>query len=235
MVRFALQYAFSVLFFIGASGIPATKAQPNILPVERSLSKHKKELRRFPYLEMIELKSLIPSIIYDLRYASPNNFMQRLMYPAGTNSTYLRRPAADSLLKVQQELKSQGLGIKIFDAYRPYSVTQHFWELVKDERYVANPAKGSNHNRGTAIDLTIIDIKIGEELDMGTGFDHFSDTAHHSFKQLPESVLQNREKLKNIMLKYGFAALSTEWWHYTYQSPIRFPVLDISFKKLRRQ
>lgn len=226
-----LQYTFSFIFFMGAL-IPVTNAQTSTVSVERSFNKYKRELRQFPHLKMVELKNRIPSINYELRYASPNNFMQQLMYPAGTNTTYLRQPAADALLKVQQELKTEGLGIKVFDAYRPHSVSKHFWQLVKDERYVANPAKGSNHNRGTAIDLTIINLKTGEELDMGTGFDNFSDTAHHDFRHLPERVLQNREKLKNIMGKYGFAALSTEWWHYTYQSPIKFPVLDIPFKKL---
>ncbi len=217
---------------MGVPGISVANAQPDTLPVERSFKKYKRELRQFPHLEMVELKSRIPSIIYELRYASRNNFMQRFMYPAGTHSTYLRQPAADSLVKVQEELRLEGLGIKVFDAYRPYSVTQHFWELVKDERYVANPAKGSHHNRGTAIDLTLVDLRSGNELDMGTGFDNFSDTAHHNFRHLPETVLQNRAKLKNIMSKYGFAALSTEWWHYTYQSPVKFPVLDIPFKKL---
>lgn len=225
-------YILSVIFFIGAPRISVANAQPDTLPVERSFKKYKRELRQFPYLEMIELKSRIPSIIYELRYASRNNFMQRFMYPAGTHTTYLRQPAADSLVKVQEELRAEGIGIKVFDAYRPYSVTQHFWELVKDERYVANPAKGSHHNRGTAVDLTLIDLRSGNELDMGTGFDNFSDTAHHNFRHLPETVLQNRAKLKNIMSKYGFAALSTEWWHYTYQSPVKFPVLDIPFKKL---
>lgn len=216
-------------------GMSAVYAQPGALSVERSFHKYKRGVRQFPYLEMVELKSRIPSVIYDLRYACENNFMQRLMYPAGTVTTFLRQPAADSLLKVQEELKKSGLGLKIFDAYRPYSVSKLFWDLVKDERYVANPAKGSNHNRGTAVDLTLIDLRSGKELDMGTGFDNFSDTAHHTFKQLPQQVLYNREKLKTIMSKFGFAPLSTEWWHYTYQSTMPFNILDISFRKLAFQ
>ncbi len=232
MVKSTLQYISVHVFFMAALGISAANAQPDVLPVERSFHRYKRAVRQLSYLEMVELKGRIPSIIYDLRYASENNFMQRLMYRAGTNTTFLRKPAADSLLKVQQELTKEGLGIKVFDAYRPYSVTQHFWELVKDERYVANPVKGSNHNRGTSIDLTLIDLRSGKELDMGTGFDNFSDTAHHGFKQLPQYVLYNREKLKALMSKFGFAPLSTEWWHYTYQSNLKFNVLDISFKKL---
>jgi zinc D-Ala-D-Ala dipeptidase len=184
--------------------------------------------------KMIELKSIVPGIIYDLRYASTNNFMQRRMYPAGTNSTFLRLPAAKALQKVQLELNEKGLGLKIFDAYRPYSVTVLFWELVRDERYVANPSKGSGHNRGIAVDLTIIDNKTGKELDMGTGFDNFTDTAHSTFTALPEQVLQNRKLLRTTMEKYGFKVLDTEWWHFYLPDAGRYEILDIDFKKMKR-
>ena len=181
---------------------------------------------------MVELKSLMPNIVYDLRYATTNNFMHRLMYPSNTNKTFLRLPVAHALAKVQHELNEKGLGLKIFDAYRPYSVTEKFWELVHDERYVANPAKGSGHNRGIAVDLTIINLKTGEELNMGTGFDNFTDSAHHSFTNLPEEVLQNRNLLKTAMEKHGFKLFETEWWHYFIANGERFEVLDISFRKL---
>ncbi len=120
-----------------------------------------------------------------------------------------------ALQKVQKELNQSGWGLKIFDAYRPYSVTVKFWELVKDERYVANPSKGSGHNRGITVDLTIINLKTRLELNMGTGFDNFSDTAHHSFTNLSEDILQNRILLKTTMEKYGFKAYNEEWWHYS--------------------
>lgn len=184
--------------------------------------------------KMIELKSQIPSIQYDLKYAGKNNFMKRRMYKAGTQQTFIRKQAALALGNVQKELNEKELGLKVFDAYRPYSVSKKFWELVKDERYVANPSRGSNHNRGTAIDLTIIDLKTGKELDMGTGFDNFTDTAHHSFTRLSQQVLNNRRSLKSIMEKHGFKALDTEWWHYSFESNIKFEVLDIPFKKLNR-
>ncbi|MEO8404300.1 MAG: M15 family metallopeptidase, partial [Chitinophagaceae bacterium] len=106
-------------------------------------------------------------------------------------------------------------------------------ELVKDERYVANPAKGSGHNRGIAVDLTIIDLKTGKELDMGTGFDNFTDSAHQSFQLLPEKVLANRKLLRSVMEKYGFKVLETEWWHYYLADGAKFEVLDISFRNLK--
>lgn len=184
--------------------------------------------------KMLELQSLIPRLRYDLRYATANNFMHRPMYAPSTRHTFLRAPAAYALAAVQQELRHKGYGLKIFDAYRPYSVTVSFWELVKDERYVANPSKGSGHNRGLAVDLTIIDLNTGKELDMGTGFDNFSDTAHHDFTQLPQQVLQNRQLLRMTMQKHGFTPLETEWWHYYWPNDKNYEVLDIPFTSLSK-
>jgi D-alanyl-D-alanine dipeptidase len=183
--------------------------------------------------KMIELKSLLPDIVYDLRYATANNFTHQKLYPDGRR-TFLRLPVAIALKNVQRELNTKGFGLKIFDAYRPYSVTQKMWNLIQDERYVANPANGSGHNRGLAVDLTITNLQDSSELDMGTGFDNFSDSAHHAFKNLSETVLQNRMLLKQTMEKYGFRALDTEWWHYSWPNDRNYEVLDIDFKKLKR-
>lgn len=184
--------------------------------------------------QMKELQAFIPGITYDLRYATVNNFMHRRMYPPHTKHTFLRLPAAGALKKVQGELNKKGYALKIFDAYRPYSVTEKFWELVKDERYVANPAKGSGHNRGLSVDCTIIDAATGRELDMGTGFDNFTDSAHHSFVQLPRDVLEHRSLLKGIMQQNGFTPMETEWWHYSWPNDHHYEVLDLSFKDLYR-
>jgi zinc D-Ala-D-Ala dipeptidase len=184
--------------------------------------------------KLLELKEIIPGIRYDLRYTTTNNFMKRRMYPPNTNITFMRSLPARALQSVQQELSEKGLGLKIFDAYRPYSVTVKFWELVKDERYVADPKKGSGHNRGLAVDLTIIDLKSGTDLDMGTAFDNFSDSAHHSFIQFSTTVIQNRQLLKEIMLKHGFNLFETEWWHYSWPNDRNYEVMDIPFKKLNQ-
>lgn len=183
--------------------------------------------------QMKNIKKLIPDIFLDLRYTTVNNFMHRKLYPH-TITTYIRLPAARALQRVQNELNNLGLGLKIFDAYRPYSVTEKMWEPVKDERYVADPKKGSGHNRGIAVDLTIINIKTKGELNMGTGFDNFSDTAHHAFTSLPKEILQNRTLLKNVMEKNGFNAFDTEWWHYSLPNAKDFELLDLSFKKLKK-
>jgi len=185
--------------------------------------------------QMVELKSLMPNIRYELRYAGTNNFTGKRLYSKTLKNTYLRRPAAMALSKVQADLNQKGFGLKIFDAYRPYGVTVKFWEMIKDERYVANPSKGSGHNRGLAVDLTIIDLKTGKELDMGTAFDNFTDTAHHVFTQLAQSVLENRKLLKETMLKHGFELFDTEWWHYSWPNDRNYEVLDLDFKKLKRR
>lgn len=206
----------------------------NSLRVVSKTKEYRRTVKKDTAQSMILLHDLIPGIQYDLRYAGTNNFMHRLMYPENLSYTFLRLPAAKALDSVQQELSKQGLGLKVFDAYRPYQVTVDFWELVKDERYVANPAKGSGHNRGIAVDVTLIQLQTGSSLDMGTDFDNFSDTAHHSFKELPADVLQHRKVLKTVMEKYGFKALDTEWWHYALPNSKTYDVLDIPFHTLRK-
>jgi len=185
--------------------------------------------------QMVELKRFIPGLQYDLRYASANNFMKRRMYPSNTHNTFLRLPAARALKQAQDELRNQGFGLKIWDAYRPYSVTESFWELVGDERYVADPKKGSGHNRGTAVDLTLIELSSGKELNMGTGFDNFTDSAHQDFASLPLQVSANRLLLKSTMEKYGFLPFATEWWHFSWPNPTSFEVLDLPFKFLLKE
>ena len=182
---------------------------------------------------MIDLQHIIPDIILDLRYATANNFMHKKLYPPVT-ATYIRLPAAKALQNIQIELSKLGFGLKIYDAYRPYSVTEKMWEPIKDDRYVADPKKGSGHNRGIAVDLTIIDLKTKQELPMGTGYDNFSDTAHQSFTALPQNILQNRNLLNTLMQKYGFRPFETEWWHYSLPDPSKYEILDIPFKKLKK-
>lgn len=222
---------FSTVLLTPATGQDSTYKKP---AVTDKWDDYKKQVKNDSTKKMTELKRLIPGIVYDLRYATTNNFMHRLMYPANTNHTFLRQPAADALQKVQQELNEIGFGLKIYDAYRPYAVTVKFWELVKDERYVAHPKNGSGHNRGIAVDLTIIDIKTGKESNMGTGFDNFSDTAHHSFTNIGQAIRENRRLLKTLMEKYGFRSYNEEWWHYSWPNAGRFEILNINFKKLMK-
>ncbi len=218
-------------FFVSAQQLTKSTYGAEVL---LNIKTYKAGIKADTNKKMQELKQLIPFLQYDLKYATEDNFVKQPLYPRLTSVTFLRLPAAYALANVQKELYEKGMGLKIFDAYRPYSVTVKFWELIKDERYVANPSKGSGHNRGLAVDLTIIDLKTGKELDMGTGFDNFTDTAHHTFTALPETVLQNRKLLKEVMLKYGFKLFETEWWHYSWPNDKNYEVLGLSFEKLKR-
>lgn len=203
------------------------------VPVVVHRSQYEAGVEKDSLHRMVELRTVVPGIVYDLRYATLNNFTHRRMYPKNTKSTFLRLPAALALQQIQYELNAKGYGLKIFDAYRPYSVTVSFWEIVKDPRYVAEPTKGSGHNRGLAVDCTIIQLKDGTELNMGTGFDNFTDSAHHNFTQLPGQVLSNRQLFRAMMEKYGFRAFDTEWWHYSWPNNREYEVLDIPFNKLK--
>lgn len=179
---------------------------------------------------LVDLDAWIKPLRTDLVYATPNNFTGKVLYYRPR--TYLRLEAAKALQKVQDSLQQLGLDIRIFDAYRPYSVTREMWKIVPDDRYAANPAGGSGHNRGIAVDLTLTD-SAGNALEMPTGFDNFSDSAHHDFILLKQQVILNRGLLKRVMEQYGFKALSTEWWHYSLPDPKRYELLDLSFNKLR--
>jgi len=179
--------------------------------------------------KFVRLKDLIPGVVLDLRYATANNFTHTVLYH--NPIACMRQAPAEALKQVQGELNKKGLGLKIYDAYRPFSVTCLLWQKTTDRRYTANPRRGSHHNRGIAADLTIIDLRTGKELDMGTGYDNFTDTAHHNFAYLPEPVLANRRLLKNIMWKHGFNFVPTEWWHYHWRDK-HYDVADVAFAEL---
>ncbi len=163
--------------------------------------------------------------MFDLRYATANNFTHRPVYPVAV--CLLRRATAEKLALVEAQLEKQQLKLKIFDCYRPLSVQRLFWALVPDERYVANPAKGSRHNRGAAVDLTVVRAVDNTELDMGTGFDNFTEQAHRNYKNFTPAVLQNRARLERTMQKNGFVGLPTEWWHFDDVDWQRYPVSDM--------
>lgn len=231
--HFLLTVQTVFLAMLAFSQEPATTISKYGVPVMKEYSAYLAAVALDSNKQMVELKSVIPNLVYDLRYATDKNFTRRNLYPLKTNTTYLRRPAAAALALVQKELAEKGYGLKIYDAYRPYSVTERFWEMVMDERYVADPKKGSGHNRGLAVDLSIIFLKTGKEIQMPTYFDNFTDTAHHSFMNIPFDALQNRKMLKDVMEKYGFVLFETEWWHYSWPDNRKYEALDISFSDFK--
>ncbi|MGE5402280.1 MAG: M15 family metallopeptidase [Ignavibacteriales bacterium] len=177
---------------------------------------------------IVPLRSIDSTIATDVRYATANNFTGKVLYP--TANVYLRKVVAEKLALVQKELVStHKLRLKVFDGYRPLSVQRKLWEIMPDSRYVANPKNGSRHNRGAAVDLTLID-STGRELDMGTPYDDFTEKAHRNFDKLPAEVIENRKLLENAMVKYGFEPLDTEWWHFDYSGWKNFSILDYEIK-----
>jgi D-alanyl-D-alanine dipeptidase len=224
--------SYFCFIFIIVSLFPSQQSMAQELTVISEYKVYMGTVEKDSLQEMVVVQEKIPSVMFDLRYATKNNFTHKKLYPKG-NKTFVRLAVARALEKVQNELRLLGYSLKIWDAYRPYAVTKRMWELIGDERYVANPARGSGHNRGLAIDLTL--IKDSKEVNMGTGFDNFSDTAHHNFENLPEEVLHHRRLLKTTMEKHGFRALDTEWWHYSWPNDRNYEVLDLPFKELRKK
>jgi zinc D-Ala-D-Ala dipeptidase len=224
-------FLFTPLVFRAQTNLPANKYG---LQVIARLKDYLDTQRVAPHKRLVDVRTVIPSVMLDLKYCEPDNFTKQQLYPKLT-TTYLCQDAAKKLAQVQQQLASMNLGLKIFDAYRPYSVTEKMWAIVPDDRYAANPRYGSGHNRGTAVDLTLAWLDTQKEVDMGTGFDHFSDTAHHAFAALPAAVVQHRRLLKNLMEEAGFKALATEWWHYSLPDAASYPLLNLSFKTLQKQ
>ena len=222
------KYCLLLLFTIAVQN---SKAQTGGPVRVTTVAAYKKNVEADALKQMTDLKKLIPGIVLDLRYATRNNFTRHILYP-WAKTTFMRLEAATALQKVQAALNKKGYGLKVFDAYRPWAATSKMWELVQDERYVANPARGSNHNRGLAVDLTLVYTTGNSEVNMGTGFDNFTDTAHHSFTQLPAAVLQHRKLLKETMEAMGFKAFDSEWWHYTWPDNRNYEILDIPLKKL---
>ena len=179
--------------------------------------------------DFVELIRINPSIKLDIRYATDNNFLKKAVYPEA--KCFVRYAVAIKLDSIQNELHSIGLGLKIFDGYRPLDVQKQMWEILPDNRYVADPQNGSRHNRGAAVDLTLVDSS-GNDLDMPTAYDDFSNKAHHGFKKLDTNILINRWILKTIMEKYGFESIKTEWWHYDLVGWEKYSVVNFSFQEL---
>lgn len=180
--------------------------------------------------QLVDLRQFIPGLAIDLKYATANNFLHEPVYKKA--GAYLSLPAAIALKNAEKDLNEKGYGLKVFDAYRPYSVTVIFYEKVKDTVFVASPFRGSRHNRGMAVDLTIINKQTGLELLMPTAFDDFTGKAHTNYPHLPVNVMLNREVLKWVMVKNGFQVYADEWWHYDFKGWQSHPVLDISFEAL---
>jgi D-alanyl-D-alanine dipeptidase len=180
--------------------------------------------------KLVSIKEYIPNITLDIKYATTQNVFYTKLYDYP--EALVRLPVVKALMKVENELNEKGYGLKIYDAYRPYSITCKMYEMLPDTLYMGLPWQGSKHNRGIALDLTLIDLKTKKELKMPTPYDALVYAAHPEFMKLPEETIMNRELLKATMKKYGFKVDPMEWWHYNYVSDQVFELLDIPFENL---
>ena len=177
--------------------------------------------------DFVRLKDLSPDFVYELKYATPDNFLKQAVYDCG--ECYLRKSTAEALVKANEAFKQLGYRIKLFDCYRPLSVQKKMWKILPGTHYVANPAKGSKHNRGAAVDLTLVDAQ-GKELNMGTPFDFFGKEAHHTYTEHSKEVLENRKLLKETLDKYNFKSIYSEWWHYEYRPEMQSKVENFEWQ-----
>ena len=175
-----------------------------------------------PDSSFVNLKQISDDFLFEMRYATDNNFLKEKVYDC--KNCLVRYEVARALIRAAEMLSPKGLKIKFYDCFRPVEVQRKMWKIMPDDRYVANPyTTGSVHNRGAAVDITLVD-KLGRELDMGTDFDHFDKEAHHGYRALPDTVIKNRAFLKSTMEAAGFDAVSTEWWHYNYRGRNKYGI-----------
>jgi D-alanyl-D-alanine dipeptidase len=220
-----------IVTLVLASGCFPARAQNGPLTIS-TREDYNRLVARDSSQALVELDRFIPGIRLDIRYATSANIMHRPVYK--TARAFLRLPAAMALKAVQMDISRDGYGLKIYDGYRPYSVTVAFYEQYRDTTFVASPYTGSRHNRGCAVDLTLIDLKTGKELDMPTPFDSFDKQAGARYPDLSPEVLKNRQLLQQVMLRHGFLILPSEWWHFDFAGWRNYPVTDIPFEDLVR-
>lgn len=221
---------FIVSLLISLSAYSQQAGNPHGLTIVNSKSAYINSYKTDANYQLIEIKKAIPGISLDIRYATTNNFMKEVMYKQAR--AFVRKPLVERLKKIQASLNSKGYGLKIFDAYRPYAVTLAFYEKASNKKFVADPRKGSKHNRGCAVDLSIIDLKTGKEIQMPTPYDSFEPAAAATYTKLPAQVIKNRDLLISVMKKHGFKVIAHEWWHFDFIGWEKYPLMDIPFEML---
>lgn len=224
-----LPVLFVVIFFYSCSSGPQLNKYG--LKVIDNKQYYYEQVKEDSENTLVNLTKYIPGIVLDIRYATDNNFTKHVVYEEP--GAFLRKPAAEALKRIQNELLKEGYGLKIYDAYRPYSATVKFWDLVQNSTFVATPKSGSRHNRGCAVDLSIIDIKTGNELEMPTEFDNFTEKAGAYYKQISEQAAKNRALLQKLMTGNGFVIYEGEWWHFDFAAWKKYDIMDIPFSNLQ--
>jgi len=205
-----LHYIKPTFFLICFCWIISAKAQNELYTTP---AEHQVEDTTF-----VNLKDYSQDFVYDMKYATEDNFLKAKVYDCA--ECMLRYKTVKALIAANKEFMKQGCKIKLFDCYRPLSIQKKMWEIVSNPEYVADPKKGSIHNRGGAVDITLVNAN-GEELEMGTTFDFFGIEASHNYKKFPISVRANRKYLKMVMIQNGFNSFDSEWWHYNLKTGLK--------------
>ncbi|MBQ4914625.1 M15 family metallopeptidase [Maribacter sp. MMG018] len=187
----------------------------------------KPDLNSLADTTFVRLADYSDNFMYDMRYATENNFLKAKVYDCA--ECYTRVKTVKALIAANEDFMKKGVKIKFYDCYRPNSVQYKMWDIVPNPQYVANPVKGSIHNKGGAVDITLVNME-GEELDMGTDFDFFGKRAYHDNYDLPQEILDNRKLLKETMEKHGFWSTRTEWWHYNLQGASKDPIANFKWE-----
>lgn len=205
--------------------IIATATFPKVTK-QKTMTVHNQGIPPTPDDTFVSLKNLSQDFVYDMKYATTDNFLKAKVYDCP--ECYLRNKTALALIAAQKDFMSIGYRIKIYDCYRPLDIQKKMWKIVPDANYVANPKKGSIHNRGGAVDITLVDAN-GNELDMGTAFDHFGPEAAIDNTNLTKKVQDNRQLLQAVMRSHGFSVLKSEWWHFNYEGATEFKVSNFKW------
>jgi D-alanyl-D-alanine dipeptidase len=175
----------------------------------------------------VNLRDFSKDFVYDMKYATEDNFLKAKVYDCA--ECFLRLKTVKALIAANNDFIKRGYKIKLYDCYRPLSIQKKMWEIVSDPKYVADPKKGSIHNRGGAVDISIVDAN-GKEIDMGTSFDFFGIQASHKYNKFSKEILSNRKFLKKIMVKNGFNSFDSEWWHYNLKTGLKENVSNEKWK-----
>lgn len=183
--------------------------------------------------DLVDLAKFDPRLKLDIRYATTNNFAGEQVY--GEPRAFLQKPAAEALKRVHDGLREKGFGLVIYDGYRPWSVTKKFWDITAQEQkeFVANPAYGSRHNRGCAVDLGLIDLKTSAPAEMPTDYDEFTPRAYPTYEGGTELSRRNRDILRRAMEAEGFKVYKSEWWHFDFQGWEKYRIMDVGFGEIQ--
>lgn len=221
--RFIMFCIFINIFIIAVLGVGVYSYSKNVNEPYVVEVKMRDPLDAMDDCDFVNIKDVIPDIAVELLYATDKNITGKVLYC--NNEAYLRLGTAKKLKKANDELLKQGYSIKIWDAYRPMEVQYKLWEKVHDARYIVNPSRGSIHNRGAAVDITVID-KNDNELSMPTGFDSFSNKCDRDYSDVPKKEAMNAMLLEKVMTECGFIGAKTEWWHFSDSDWSKYPIVD---------